>query len=266
MRLKLFVPLVILATPVLGQNEQAYGRYIRPAVAMKESNCWATFPSKADFSAICSESFPDGPEEGIPSSFDSAGDYINLRDGSVFLTVPRREFIKAGSEDRNEGKPGLLIRLAPYQISKYSVTNAQYKHFLESTGHQSGDSQWQTCAAQRGPEAPVVCVSWYDATAYCRWAGARLPSWAEWDGAASIYVKVGGSGWQWEWVNDWSDSGQNYNDFDVDSWFHRAQGWFKARTTEYSLTYSHPGSPYESICLPTPREKRADQLGFRCAR
>jgi formylglycine-generating enzyme required for sulfatase activity len=96
--------------------------------------------------------------------------------------------------DRAE-KPVHEVYLSTFQISRYPVTVSEYQRFVEEDGYQ--DPRWWKAGGFAMwaepkdwpdqfafPNRPVVGVSWFEAAAYCAWAGNRLPTEAEWERAA----------------------------------------------------------------------------------
>ncbi len=85
------------------------------------------------------------------------------------------------------------VYLDSYQIMPYEVTNKEYAQCVkagicEDAGYKEYDEQGAvTYNRLNDPEYenhPVVNVNWYQASAYCNFIGARLPSEAEWEKAA----------------------------------------------------------------------------------
>jgi len=124
--------------------------------------------------------------------------------------------------------PRHAVMLRPYRLADIPVRNAEWLEFMADGGYATPTlwmaDGWATVAAegwatplywrerdgewwQMGPggeapllsEAPVRHVSWYEADAYARWAGARLPTEAEWEHAAPDprICAMTGQGWQW---------------------------------------------------------------------
>jgi formylglycine-generating enzyme required for sulfatase activity len=65
------------------------------------------------------------------------------------------------------------VRLPTYYISRYPVTVAQFRTFVEAGGYESHDED-----SLRGvPNHPVIGVSWHDVLAYCNWLTETLKRW-----------------------------------------------------------------------------------------
>ncbi|MFQ5896541.1 MAG: formylglycine-generating enzyme family protein, partial [Nitrospinota bacterium] len=92
--------------------------------------------------------------------------------------------------------PQRLIYLDAFRIDKFPVTNAQYRAFIRATGRRP--PKFWSDPSLNGERQPVTGVSWHDADAYCRWAGKRLPTEAEWEKAAR-----GTDGRRYPWGDRW---------------------------------------------------------------
>ena len=110
-------------------------------------------------------------------------------------------------------RPRHRVELAAYRIDRAPVTNAQFREFVEDDGYGRrelwSDDGWSTREREGwerplywtadgnerrfdsleplAGELPVMHVSWFEADAYARWRGARLPTEAEWEHAASLF-------------------------------------------------------------------------------
>lgn len=98
--------------------------------------------------------------------------------------IPGGEFI-LGSDTGNEDEtPQQDIYINAFNIDIYPVSNAEYKDFVDATGH-NPPRTWKEGAYPEGTaDHPVIWVTWHDAQAYCEWAGKRLPTELEWEKAA----------------------------------------------------------------------------------
>jgi gamma-glutamyl hercynylcysteine S-oxide synthase len=167
----------------------------------------------------------DPPKKTRPATRDEAGWATKPTSSSLPLPTPgEMAFVPAGaftmgavwdSFAYDNEYPAREVQLPAYEIARLPVTNAEFAHFVAEGGYGRrefwGEEGWGwkekekwTCplywrdcgggawAARRmfaenelEPDHPVTGVSWYEAEAYARFAGKRLPTEAEWEKAAS---------------------------------------------------------------------------------
>ena len=125
----------------------------------------------------------------LPCEADPAGRAANLvwtnpLDGSEMVWVPPGPFY-VGEDRRRAVCRG-------FSLARHPVTNTQFLRFIEETEYQPGDdhptndyylTHWDD-GIEGLEQHPVVYVSYYDALAYCRWAGLGLPTEWLWEKAA----------------------------------------------------------------------------------
>lgn len=131
-----------------------------------------------------------------------------LKDGKLMVFVPAGDFLMGSSEadpnaDEDE-KPRHLVYLCSYWIDRTEVTTAEYRRCVEAGRCSPGGLVSATFIAD---DLPVVGVNWQQASSYCTWVGARLPTEAEWEKAAR-----GIDGRIYPWGGDFDGSRLNYCD------------------------------------------------------
>lgn len=188
------------------------------------------------------------------------------RDLDALATIAEGEFLM-GSKDESLNPLEFITKETPqhrvpvkgYKIGKYTVTNDQYRRFVEGGGYE--ERQWWVEAGWWAKEKgkwreprfwsnsrynksnqPVVGVSWYEAVAYCRWLTkkwqgegkigsgevVRLPSEAEWEKAAR-----GTDGRTYPWGDEADPLKANYTDTGIG--LPAAVGMFPGGVSPYGL-------------------------------
>ena len=139
---------------------------------------------------LCATSLAWESADGFAS--DAKISPITGKDGAPMVLIPEGPFpmgVPKGARDGGvDERPNHEVYVDTFYIDKYEVTNGRYLQFVSETAHRSpqhpSDSTKNLWQGNIMPESvvdlPVINVDWYDAEAYCLWAGKRLPTEAEW--------------------------------------------------------------------------------------
>lgn len=230
--------------------------------------------------------------------------------------IPAGEFIMGSNDVDTEAKslqygnkkpwfanerPERKEYLRAFFIDKYEVSNKRYKEFVDATKH-GPPPYFHYTDFSTIENLPVTKVSWFDAKAFCKWEGKRLPSEAEWEKAArstdgrkypwgnefdtskvngagnhtgpmdvtsfevgkSLYGAHHMAGNVYEWTESWYEryEGNEYADDDYGKNFKVVRGGSWGGLGHYSLNI-YLRTTYR---FPVNPEEKYEDLGFRCAK
>ena len=230
--------------------------------------------------------YPSPRSLSLPSAASDAGD-VEIAGCEFMQGSPRGEGFAFDNE-----KWAYRLALGTFRIARRCVTNAEYGEFVDAGGYRdpawwsddgrawlaqarilkpqrwrrAGDGweqRWFGVWEPLAPNAPVCHVNAFEAEAYCRFAGRRLPTEAEWEcAAASGAIEWGTTVWEWT-----ADMFLPFQGFSPDRYRDYSAPWFGThRSVRGGSLATHPRMAhprYRNFYLPHRTEIF---VGFRtCA-
>ena len=123
------------------------------------------------------------------------------------IRIPAGFFIMGSTRGESDEVPVRSVYLKAFDIDKYEMTVSQYQKCVAEGGCpqpeplqgvlHSYEAHLCNWGQANRDNHPINCMRWREADAYCRWAGKRLPTEAEWEKAAR-----GSDGRRFPWGND----------------------------------------------------------------
>lgn len=124
------------------------------------------------------------PSATAPSPAGLEG--VDGDDGAARVIVRGGVFTLGDLGGRYDEQPLVTVRLSSFDLDRTEVDNGSFAAFVAARGYQP-IGPWRRGFPEGGERLPVRFVSWYDARAYCLYAGADLPTEAQWEAAAQTH-------------------------------------------------------------------------------
>jgi eukaryotic-like serine/threonine-protein kinase len=125
------------------------------------------------------------------------------------ITIPAGPFQQGSASGDEDERPPRTTTLRAFSIDRTEVTRADYARCVAARRCRPTPEPAAEPATASDPLLPATFVSWSDAQSYCRFAGGRLPTEAEWEKAAR-----GTDGREYPWGDDLSCDRANWGNFE----------------------------------------------------